>query len=147
MKFKILNQFATKEEADKIFRKVDQLENTINRVMKENSELEKSVKQMGRILENYIPGRITTQSYESDIEIVGLSCRCKPRFTYIYKDGREHKISGLTLYKPEFEVLSTGAIRVIDKVERKCSEPITRVEYAIDLDKCAFITISEGCVF
>lgn len=140
MRFKIFDQFATKEETDKILRKVDRFHEAMGLARKDNSELGESVSQLRRILENYIPGRIISQSYECDAEIIGLSYRHTPRFTYIYKDGREYKISHLALYKPEFEVLDTdNVLRVVDYVETK--DQYHKIEYVIDLNKSTFIQV------
>lgn len=139
MRFKILNRFATKEETDQILRRVDRFHEAMGLARKDNSELGESVGQLRRILENYIPGRIISQSYECGAKIIGLSYRHIPRFTYIYKDGREYEIKGLTLNNPEFEVLnSNNVIRALDIVKN------TVVEYVIDLNNCTVVKTSEG---
>lgn len=138
MIFDIFGQFATKEDVLGLNLRLARLEQAQKDKTPESKEPEDSVKQLRRILENYIPGRIISQSYERDVKIVGLSYRHAPQFTYIYKDGREYKIPHLALYKPEFEVLDTDNIlRVVDYVETK--DQYHKIEYVIDLEKSTFI--------
>lgn len=138
MIFDIFDRFATKEDVLGLNLRLARLEQAQKDKKLESEEPGELVKQLHRILENYIPARITSQSYECDVESVGLSYRHTPRFTYIYKDGREYKIPYLALYKPEFEVLDTDNIlRVVDYVETK--DQYHKIEYVIDLEKSTFI--------
>lgn len=139
MIFDIFGRFATKEDMLDLNLRLARLEQAQKNKTPEAKDPEESVKQLRRILENYIPGRISYQSCDGDAKIVGLAYTFNPHYTYIYKDGREYEITGLSLNNPEFEVLnSNNVICALDIVKN------TVVEYVIDLNNCTVVKTSEG---
>lgn len=89
-------------------------------------------KQLQRIVENYIPEKITFLSRYYDVDsFKGL--------TYLYKDGHEYKIDNLILKKPEFEVSENGYILTIKDWKNKGKEDEKYSEYVVDLPRRSYI--------
>lgn len=129
---------------DEVKNRIDILEDQIDRQKKKldnyNSQITDIIdenKKLKRILENYIPGKITYKNmsgYLSDIYNRNVWCS-------IYKDGKEFFINDMRLNDPSFTERNDSSQKDIIYVKDDVSidEKTEYREYVIDLNNCTFI--------
>lgn len=104
------------------------------------SDMECENKKLKRVLENYIPGRIT---YKNISEYLTIFHRDRFNYLYLYKDGKEFCINNLKLNMPTFLEESDNdrkdVVCVNDYISTKNKTQL--IKYVIDLDNCTYIRI------
>ena len=122
-------------------------ENTeLKELKKDVDEKIKSVReeneQLRRIIQNYIPGKIT---YALSHVFNGIFCYpTHSSFVRLYCDGKEYSIEKLTqLYDPTFKKNDNGTVVIFDfeEIKNDESEVIGKkeYEYVVNLEDCTFI--------
>lgn len=101
-----------------LFKRIKELEKNINDLRLDNEKLH-------RILNFYIPGKITWVR-NSECAIFHQD---KDESSYIYKDGREYRIKALSLWCPKIKETKISNILIIKDINR---------EYVVDLNDCSF---------
>lgn len=111
--------------------KLDSYDSRITDIIDENKRLK-------RILENYIPGKIT---YQNMSEYLTIFCINRVNWCYIYKDGKEFYINDIKFDNPSFTERNDSNQKniVYVKDEVTTDGKIEYREYIIDLNNCTFI--------
>lgn len=104
------------------------------------SDMEYENEKLKRILENYIPGRITYRNISKCLTVFE-SDRFKFNYLYLYKDGKEFCINNLKLNNPTFpkkdDSNQENVVCVKDDIGTK--KEFKYREYVIDLNSCTYI--------
>lgn len=104
-----------------LFKRIKELEKNINDLRLDNEKLH-------RILNFYIPGKITWVR-NSEYAIFNQD---KDESSYIYKDGREYRIKALYLRCPIIRKTKIPNVLIIKDIN---------IKYAVDLNDCSFMQI------
>lgn len=123
----------------KMKNELEELKDKINVLEENNKDIKNSLSEtidennrLGRIIKNYIPGKIT---YVNKYNYSEYWCYC-----YFYKDGVEYKIKYLNLSDATIEETKNNTLVIKDKVAE--GENIRKVhEYAIDLISGSFVKL------
>lgn len=117
-------------QIDRQKEKLDNYNSQIRDIIDENKKLK-------RILENYIPGKIT---YKNMSEYMSFSYK-KDVWCFIYKDGKEFYINDMRLNNPSFTERNDSSQKDIIYVKDDVviDEKTEYREYVIDLNNCTFI--------
>lgn len=118
------------DQIDRQKRKLENYNSQITDIIDENKKLK-------RILENYIPGKIT---YKNMSEYL-LSTYDRNVWCFIYKDGKEFCINDMRLNEPSFTERNDSSQKDIIYVKDNVSidKKTEYREYVIDLNNCTFI--------
>lgn len=118
------------EQLNKQQKKLDAFNNQIADIADENKKLK-------RILENYIPGKITYQNMSEYLSI-GYN---RNIWCFLYKDGEEFCINNMRLNNPSFTERNDSNQKNIVYVKDDVTTDgkIEYREYIIDLSNCTFI--------
>lgn len=139
-----------RKNRDKVENRINILEDQINKqkvkIDSHNSlitDITDENKRLKRILENYIPGKITYQnmSYISEgLTIFGIN-RNEREWCYLYKDGKEFSINDIKFNAPSFMERNDSNQKNIVYVKDDVSTDgvIEHREYIIDLNNCTYI--------
>lgn len=111
--------------------KIDSYNSLIADITDENKRLK-------RILENYIPGKITYQNMSEYLTIFSIN---RNEWCYLYKDGKEFCINDIKFNDPSFMERNDSNQKNIVYVKDDVSTDgvIEYREYIIDLNNCTFI--------
>lgn len=120
-----------KEQLNEQQKKLDIYNKQINDITDENKRLK-------RILENYIPGKITYLNMSEYLTIFNIN---RNEWCYLYKDGKEFCINNIKFNNPSFTERNDSNQKNIVYVKDDVSteEVIEYREYIIDLNNCTFI--------
>lgn len=110
---------------------IEILKEQLNDITDENKRLK-------RILENYIPGKITYLNMSEHLTIFSIN---RNEWCYLYKDGKEFCINNIKFNNPSFTERNDSNQKNIVYVKDDVSteEVIEYREYIIDLNNCTFI--------
>lgn len=95
-------------------------------------------KRLKRILENYIPGKITYQNMSEYLTVFSIN---RNEWCYLYKDGKEFCINNIELNNPSFTEINDGDQKNIIYVKDDITTDgkIEYRKYIINLNNCTFI--------
>lgn len=134
-----------RKNRDKVENRINILEDQINKqkvkIDSHNSlitDITDENKRLKRILENYIPGKITYQNMSEYLTIFSIN---RNEWGYLYKDGKEFCISDIKFNNPSFMERNDSNQKNIVYVKDDVSTDgvIEYREYIIDLNNCTFI--------
>lgn len=77
--------------------------------------LEEDNLSLKRILENYVPGKITHKTISTELTYI----KYISSETYIYKNGKEYYFGGIPLYNPKFKEIDEDTIIITDEIYKK----------------------------
>lgn len=126
------------EDIEDLKKRLNRQEEKLDSHSRRVSEIDCENKELKRILENYIPGKIT---YKSVSEYLNMFSRDRFNYLYLYKDGKEFCINNLKLNNPTFSKKADSnqenVVYVKDDISTK--KEIEYREYVIDLNDCTYI--------